>query len=36
MEDAIKKFLYAGVELASTASEQFTKSVTEMVENNTF
>jgi len=34
MEDAIKKFLYAGVELASTASEQFSKSVTEMVDNN--
>ena len=34
MEDAIKKFLYAGVELATTASEQFQKSVSEMVDNN--
>ena len=28
MEDAFKKFLYAGVELASTAAENFQKSVT--------
>ena len=34
MEDAFKKFLYAGVELASTAAENFLKSVTEMVDNN--
>ncbi len=34
MEDAFKKFLYAGVELASTAAENFQNSVTDMVENN--
>ena len=34
MEDAFKKFLYAGVELASTAAENFQKSVTDMVDNN--
>lgn len=32
MEDAFKKFLYAGVDLVSEASEKFQKSVTELVE----
>ena len=31
MEDQLKKFLYAGVELAAASSERFTKSVTDLV-----
>lgn len=32
MEDAFKKFLYAGVDLVAEASEKFQKNVTELVE----
>lgn len=35
MEDAFKKFLYAGVDLVAEASEKFQKNVTELVDKGT-
>ncbi len=35
MEEAFKKFLYAGVDLVAEASEKFQKSVTDLVEKGT-
>ena len=35
MEEAFKKFLYAGVDLVAEASEKFQKSVTELVDKGT-